>query len=35
MKWKRGGNNPKAGPINCSLLEYLEEVFEEELEKGL
>lgn len=34
MKWKRGGNNPNAGPINGSLIEYLEEVFEEELEKG-
>jgi len=34
MKWKREGKGDYAGPIGKPIVEYLEKLFDEELEKG-
>jgi hypothetical protein len=34
MKWKREGEGSYAGPINEPIVEYLEKLFDEELERG-
>jgi predicted RNase H-related nuclease YkuK (DUF458 family) len=34
MKWKRTGISPNNGPINEPLVDYLERVLDEEIEKG-